>query len=125
MRSLLALGLGGLLGLVALLALLPAPRAALCPGCFGLVRATDTLWVEAAMPAPDRLRLIAQIAAAKAQVARALGPTRGRLRLLACQTAACDRRLGGRGGGRGDLFLWPRCRRASLAARAFDDDPDA
>ncbi|ETD84679.1 hypothetical protein U703_06045 [Rhodobacter capsulatus YW1] len=97
MRSLLALGLGGFLGLVALLALLPAPRAALCPGCFGLVRATDTLWVEAAMPAPDRLRLIAQIAAAKAQVARALGPTRGRLRLLACQTAACDRRLGGRG----------------------------
>jgi len=96
-RSLLALGLGSLLGIVALLAVLPALRAALCPSCFGLVQASDTLWVEATMPAPDRLRLIAQITTAEAQVAQALGPTTGLLRLLACQTAACDRSLGGRG----------------------------
>ena len=49
------------------------------------------------MPEPDRLHLIAEVAAARAQVAQALGPGRGHLRLLACQSAGCDRRLGGRG----------------------------
>jgi hypothetical protein len=77
---------------------LPALAAYTCPGCYGLERVSPTLYVEAAMPAPDRARLRETIAAAEARVAAFYGSFGERPTLLACMTEACDRRLGGLGG---------------------------
>ena len=95
--SLLALALGAGLGLAALLAFLPALRGAACPRCFGLDPAGAGLWVEASMPAHARVALAAEVRAARARIAAFYGPPRAHLRLIACESAACDRRLGGRG----------------------------
>ncbi|MPL73047.1 hypothetical protein SDC9_18840 [bioreactor metagenome] len=95
--SLLALALGAGLGVAALLAFLPALRGAACPRCFGLEPAGGGLWVEASMPAHARAALAAEVRAARARIAAFYGPPRAHLRLIACETAACDRRLGGRG----------------------------
>ncbi|AOZ69635.1 hypothetical protein LPB142_10155 [Rhodobacter xanthinilyticus] len=95
--SLLAMVAGGLLGLGALVAFLPVLRGALAPGAYGLAEAAPGVFVEAGMAAPERAALLAEIAAARANVAAFYGPARAHLRILACASAACDRALGGRG----------------------------
>ena len=106
-RSLLALALGAGLGGVALLAFFPALRGAACPGCYGLVQDSPGLWVEAAMAAPDRAHLRAELAQAHGIVADFFGPAEAHLRVLACATPRCDRRLGGRGAAAVTYFLGP------------------
>lgn len=96
-RSLFALVAGALLGVLALLAFFPALRGGLCPACYGLEKAAPGLWVEPAMSAPARARLVADVAAARRRVAGYYGPARAHLRLIGCATRGCDRRLGGRG----------------------------
>ncbi len=96
-RSLFASLAGAALGVLALLAFFPALRGGLCPACYGLERAAPGLWVQAAMPAPERAALRAGLAAARRKVGVFYGPARAHLRVLACADSACDRRLGGRG----------------------------
>ena len=96
-KAILAVVLGAALGLLALLAFFPVLRGALCPGCYGLARVAPGVWAEARMTPPEREALLHAVAAAQAQVLRAFGASRAHLRLLACATPACDRRLGGRG----------------------------
>jgi hypothetical protein len=85
------------LGLASVPFLMPALAAYACPACYGLDRVTATLYVEAAMPAPDRAKLLAAIAAAEARIANFYGSFEARPILLACMTEACDHKLGGRG----------------------------
>lgn len=96
-RMLFALVAGALLGVLALLAFFPALRGGLCPACYGLEEAAPGLWVEPAMTAATRARLVASVAGARRRVAAFYGPPRAHLRLIGCATKACDRRLGGRG----------------------------
>lgn len=96
-KTVLALGLGAALGGAALLWFFPALRGGLCPSCYGLEESAPGLWVEAAMAPEARTALIAEVAAARATIARFYGPAQAHLRILACESAACDRRLGGRG----------------------------
>jgi hypothetical protein len=86
-----------LLGVASVPFVVPALAAYTCPSCYGLERVTPTLYVEAAMPAPDRAALQDTIAAAEAGVAAFYGTFGERPTLLACMTEDCDRRLGGRG----------------------------
>lgn len=96
-KILAALALGAGLGLGALLWFLPALRGGICPGCMGLEEVTPALWVEASMPDHARRALAAEVEAARARIAAFYGPPRAHLRILACESRACDRRLGGRG----------------------------
>ncbi|PTV94788.1 hypothetical protein C8J27_10656 [Rhodobacter aestuarii] len=96
-KAILALALGAGLGAVALLVFFPALRGALCPSCYGLEQVSSELFVEAEMPLHARLALLREVAQARGQIEAALGPARAHLRILACQSDACDRRLGGRG----------------------------
>lgn len=96
-KGVLALALGAALGVVALLWFFPALRGGACPVCYGLERAAPGLWVEPAMPTAARTALAAEVASARAAIAAFYGPSQAHLRLIACSTTACDRRLGGRG----------------------------
>lgn len=75
----------------------PAMAAYVCPSCYGLEPVTSNLFVESAMPATDRATLRETVATAAAQVATFYGSFDRRPTVLACETAACDHRLGGRG----------------------------
>ncbi len=68
-----------------------------CPTCYGLQSVTSKLWVEAAMPAADRTMLRETVARAAQQVATFYGSFDREPTVMACETEACDRRLGGRG----------------------------
>ena len=71
---------------------LPALAAGLCPACYGLKKLGPNLYSDA--PSLD----IAQtIAAAKARHGAVWGAPKSNPVILACQTVACDLRLGGRG----------------------------
>ncbi|MFD2175353.1 hypothetical protein [Rhodobacter lacus] len=96
-KAILALVLGAGLGVVALFVFFPVLRGAACPGCYGLEPVSTTLFVEAGMPDHARGALATEIAAARGRIAQVFGPARAHLRILACASAACDRRLGGRG----------------------------
>jgi len=74
----------------------PAMAAYVCPSCYGLEPIASHLFVESAMPVADRATLRATVAAATAQVANFYGSFDRRPTVLACATAACDHRLGGR-----------------------------
>ncbi|KEO61771.1 hypothetical protein [Thioclava indica] len=95
--SFLAICAGGVLGLGALLWFYPVLAGGICPRCFGLERASPTLYVEAEMSPAARQALIAMTSAAQAQVAQFYPERRAHIRILACATKACNRRLGGRG----------------------------
>jgi len=75
----------------------PAMAAYVCPSCYGLESVTSNLFVEAAMPAADRTMLRETVARAAKQVATFYGSFDRQPTVLACETAACDHRLGGRG----------------------------
>ncbi|SOB99018.1 hypothetical protein [Rhodobacter maris] len=96
-KAILALTLGAGLGALALFAFFPVLRGATCPGCYGLEPVSRALFVEAEMPPPARAALAAEIAAARGRIAQLFGPAQAHLRILACETEACDRQLGGRG----------------------------
>lgn len=87
----------------------PAVAAVVCPGCYGLERAGDRLFVGRRMGEEDRTALLADLSWAKASVAAALEPTDARPFLFACSTDACDMRLGGHGatGARAQAFTTP------------------
>src|SRR3974390_2690934 len=85
------------LGAASIPFVMPALAAYACPGCYGLERVTPELYVEAAMPAGERLKLLEVIAAAEIRVARFYGSFEGHPILLACMSEACDHMLGGRG----------------------------
>ncbi len=89
--------LGALLGAAAVMWFYPALAGAACPACFGLRRAAPGIYAEATIPAADRAQLVADVAAAKTGVAAYFGDFSAASRILACQSAACDRALGGRG----------------------------
>lgn len=95
--SLLAILAGALLGAAALLWVLPALRGALVPRAFGLEQTAPGIWVEARMTPPARAALVAEIDAARARIAAFYGAPRAHLRVLACDSNACERALGGRG----------------------------
>ena len=91
------------LGLLALVAVsvasipfvAPAVAAYACPGCYGLERAADRIYVEAGHDATPLLRNIER---AKANVSHALGvPAVPKVTLVVCGTEECDRKLGGLG----------------------------
>lgn len=94
-----------LLGLATLVAaivatgtlLYPAMAAYGCPACFGLVRLDDRIFVDEETPSGQRAEIEADYAAAVQRVARFYGSFAHRPVVLACSTAQCDRRLGGRG----------------------------
>ncbi|MBZ4021611.1 hypothetical protein CKO11_03950 [Rhodobacter sp. TJ_12] len=96
-KAILALALGAGLGAFALLAFFPVLRGAVCPSCYGLEQVSPVLFVEAEMPAHARHALLAQLDQAHRKIAQIFGPAQAHLRILACETDACDRRLGGRG----------------------------
>ncbi|MDF2142782.1 hypothetical protein [Paenirhodobacter sp. CAU 1674] len=96
-KFLIATGLGAGLGLVALAGFFPVLRGAICPGCYGLEQVAPGVYVEASMPPAARAALLAQLGASRAQIAAFYGPPKAHLRILACETRHCDRRLGGRG----------------------------
>jgi hypothetical protein len=75
----------------------PAMAAYMCPSCYGLEPVTHDLFVESAMPAADRVTLRKAVEAAAAEVSTFYGSFDHRPTVLACETAACDHRLGGRG----------------------------
>lgn len=94
----------GLLGLAAVLAavlavvvMTPPLAAAVCPACYGLQRAGPGLIVETDMPAAARARLAGDAAAARDTVRAFYGAFDDAPLLIACATAACEHRLGGRG----------------------------
>ena len=93
-----ATGLLVALGVASVPFVVPALAAYTCPACYGLERVSPTLYVEAAMPAPDRAKLQETIATAEARVAAFYSSFGERPTLLACMTEACDRRIGGLGG---------------------------
>jgi hypothetical protein len=75
----------------------PAMAAYLCPSCYGLERVTGDLLVDSAMPAAHRTEVRETIARAAKRVSNFYGSFDRRPTLMACETDACDRRLGGRG----------------------------
>lgn len=75
----------------------PAVAAYACPSCYGLQRATGSLFVDPAMSVEDRTKLQEIIARAAVQVENFYGSFERQPTLLACATEECDRRLGGRG----------------------------
>jgi hypothetical protein len=76
---------------------MPALAAYACPACYGLEEVTPSLYVEVAMAAKDRAKLQETVATAETKVAGFYGSYNGRPTLLACASADCDRKLGGRG----------------------------
>ncbi len=81
----------------ALLWFYPVLAGGICPHCFGLEHVTPTLYVEAEMSPAARQALIAMTTKAQEQVAQFYPKRRAHIRILACVTTACNRRLGGRG----------------------------
>lgn len=75
----------------------PAMAAYVCPSCYGFEQVTNHLFVESAMPAADRTMLRETVIKAADQVAIFYGSFDRRPTILACETDACDHRLGGRG----------------------------
>ena len=78
----------------------PALAAAVCAPCTGMERAGPRLVVDPAMPQAQRARLTTTRAAARRKVVDFFGtasPRLDRTVVVACSTAACDRRMGGRG----------------------------
>jgi hypothetical protein len=71
--------------------------AYVCPSCYGFERVTNLLFVESAMPAADRTMLREAVTQAADKVAMFYGSFDRRPTILACETDACDHRLGGRG----------------------------
>ena len=101
----------GVLGLAVLLVAaipfaMPQAAAYACPSCYGFERVGDGLYVEADRPHPDLAQIIE---ASRARVKEAFDiETVPPVALLACDTAECDRRLGGRGAkarAYGDKFI--------------------
>lgn len=83
---------------VVLLFFLQRPLAAvLCPGCFGLQPLQPGVYVEAAMPAADRIQFLRSLAAAEAQVLQFYGAEEHVPRVLVCVTPGCYARIGGAG----------------------------
>ena len=95
--SLLAIFAGAALGAAALLWFYPVLAAGICPRCFGLERADRGVYVEASMTQGARATLVQRVAAARTQVAQFYPERRAHIRVLACETQGCNRRLGGRG----------------------------
>jgi hypothetical protein len=75
----------------------PAIAAYACPGCYGLERTANRLFVDRAMSTEDRTNLEDIVARAATQVADFYGSFDHRPTILACATELCDRRLGGKG----------------------------
>jgi len=75
----------------------PAVAAYVCPGCYGLKRVADSLFVDRAMSVEERTKLQETVARAAAQVAAFYGSFDQHPTLLVCATEECDRRLGGKG----------------------------
>jgi len=73
----------------------PVLAAYACPGCYGLERARDRIYVQAGHDAKPLLRNIER---ANANVARALGVSAvPEVTYLVCGAEVCDRKLGGLG----------------------------
>jgi len=92
----------GLLALVTLVVtsgmlLYPAVAAYSCPACFGFVRVNDRIFVNAEMTEVQRAGIEADYAIAVQRVGQFYRSFAHRPVVLACSTAKCDRRLGGRG----------------------------
>lgn len=100
-RGLVALGMAvTLVGVVAFAASTRHGRMVrvFAPGWFGMEAAAPGLWVEEGMPADRRADLERAIPAARRMLAAVWGPPLSEPRVLACASAACFRRFGGRGG---------------------------
>jgi hypothetical protein len=76
---------------------MPVALAYLCPACFGFELLGGKLYIEAGMPAEARARLLAAVDEGEKKVALAYGELWRAPLVLACFTASCDRRIGGRG----------------------------
>lgn len=94
--GLLATITGSVLGGLVLMWVYPALRAAAFPERMGLVTLAPGIAVEAAFTPPEQQKLLSNIHEARAQVARFYGSFQANVKLLACKTDACDRRLSGR-----------------------------
>jgi hypothetical protein len=75
----------------------PALAAAACPACFGLERLSPNLIVEWSMTADVRNQLNADVRTANDNVRRFFGSFEQQSVVVACVSAGCYRRLGGRG----------------------------
>jgi hypothetical protein len=114
----------GFLGVGGVIVAWPAMAAYVCPACYGLEPVTRDLLVESAMPAAQRTALRETVARAAERVASFYGAFDRRPTVLACETDACDHRLGGRGARAttfGTLFirLSPRGLNPTILAHEF------
>jgi len=101
----------GVVGAIALFVVsipftMPQAAAYACPSCYGFERIAEDVYVEKDREHPD---LLTRIEISKARVRAAFGiDTIPPVTLLACDTDACDHRLGGRGArarAYGDRFI--------------------
>ncbi|MBN3728415.1 hypothetical protein G3N92_30090, partial [Burkholderia sp. Ac-20379] len=114
LNGIVALVLAALAG--GLAASVPAAAAAICPSCFGFVKAAPALYLERDATAADAARARAVVEAGRQRVRAFWGDTTAAPRVLVCVSDACFRRMGG--GTRRALSLYDRV--VVLSPRATD-----
>jgi hypothetical protein len=72
----------------------PALAALACPSCFGFVKISDHVFVDAAISHRQRAQLAAAMIDGERKVAAFYGVLRETPRILVCATDACSRRVG-------------------------------
>ena len=76
---------------------MPTLTALICPSCYDFERLNREVHVEQKMSREKRVQLLAAISKARKQVASYYGQFDRPMALLVCDSAECDKKLGGRG----------------------------
>ena len=86
-------------------AVLPGPHRMLCPGCYGLVRLGDNLYVDGAMTRAQRVRATRALAAGRARIKAFYGELMANPVVVVCRTRKCAAIFGSKGA-KGITYGW-------------------
>jgi hypothetical protein len=84
-------------GLMLLVWRVPVLGAVVCAQCYGLQAVAPRVYLESAAGSGEKDRLLAAVTEGRIRVEAALGRMAAQPYILACSSADCDRRLGGKG----------------------------